>query len=277
MPSNRQQPIIITGAVLAILIQPIAWSNVSLDRTSSRLSIKLHFNSKALTDPPTPGTDIQYTPPNRGAPEITASGGTRLLPTTEIEDGGNRTETIPPSCSQSQVVLLVPQNHVGLTVSARPRFFWYVSDAKLVPIKFELKQVGSDRTVWKDDTLRIPAAGIIELKMPENEPELTEGQNYFWSVSVACKADSGEVKTKVVKAAIRRVALTEELTRRLASAPSDRDRAKIYAQNGLWYDALEQLYTASKSKPNEESIHNAFFSLLEQAGLKQVTELVRQN
>lgn len=68
MPSHRQQPIIITGAVLAILIQPIAWSKVPLDRTSNRLSIKLHFNSKALTDPPTLGTDIQYTRPNAAKP-----------------------------------------------------------------------------------------------------------------------------------------------------------------------------------------------------------------
>lgn len=279
MPSHRQQPIIITGAVLAILIQPIAWSNVPLDRTSSRSSIKLHFNSKALTDPPTLGTDIQYTPPNRGAPEITASGGTRLLDIPLL-----RTDKLPPSCSESLAVPLVPQNHVGQTISGRPTFFWYLSD-KVLPtnssqipkIEFALKQKGKDESLFTKE-IAIDKTGIIQFVLPNNQPELKAGQDYLWSVSVVCYDSQNEqFKKKVVEASIRRVAPLTQLTAQLSSVTSQRQRARIYAQNGFWYDGIEALSRASTSEPNQQSIYEEFFSLLNQVGLKQVTDQMRQN
>lgn len=278
MPSNRQQPIIITGAVLAILIQPIASSRVPLDRTSNRSSIKLHLNSKGLTDPPTLGTDIQYTPPNRGAPEITAAGGSRLLDIPLV-----RSDKLPPSCSESLAVPLVPQNHVGQTISGRPTFFWYLSDkvlqnsSQIPKIEFALKQKGKDESLFTKD-IAIDKTGIIQFQLPNNQPELMVGQDYLWSVSVVCYDSQNEqFKKKVVEASIRRVAPLTQLTAKLSSATSQRERARIYAQNGYWYDGIEALSRASTSEPNQQSIYEEFFSLLNQVGLKQVTDRMRQN
>lgn len=275
MVISRQEATVAASAVSIMLIPLIAGSNILFDRTLDKLSIDFDVSAKALTKPARALKSIDYKPPNRGAPSSTVAGGARLRPATEIQDGGERTGTIPPPCSQPLVVFLVPQSHAGQTVSGRPTFFWYLSDPKVKTVEFNLKKAGAQESIFSNERVDIPAAGIIKLKIPENVPELTEGQDYVWSVSSVC-VDKGVVKKRVALAGITRVAPTSELTKQLTSAKSESDRAKAYAQQGYWYDALEALSKASDAKPEDPSIVEDFYSLLKQVGLDGVVEQVRQ-
>ncbi|MCL1468197.1 DUF928 domain-containing protein [Argonema galeatum] len=290
----RQQATVVTGAVSILLSQLIGSSNNPLNQTFRGLSIQLGFNSSVLAQlPPSDGTGINYTPPNRGAPSSTGSGGARnhegptILQSDEdsIQLRGN--QNIPPvspaspvpiqplrrECSQILPVFLVPQDHAGQTTSSRPKFFWYMSDTSSV--EFTLKKEGANEPFFKE-RLEVPKAGIIQTEIPKGQPELTVGQDYLWSVSVVCNTERGSKKV-TVQALIRRVAPTEELTRRLRRAQSERDRARIYAQQGFWYDALETISKASNDKPQDRSITEDFYSLLDQVGLNEVVAKQRQN
>ncbi|MBD2181583.1 DUF928 domain-containing protein [Planktothrix sp. FACHB-1355] len=286
---------LVTGAISILVGQQIGWSNTSTDRTTNQLSMELSLNAAVLAQVPSQGgTGINYKPPNRSAPSETASGGARNYEQPAILESGDdsviqlrgpdntpaapdappvRMQSPPRVCSENLPVLLVPQNHAGETTSGRPTFFWYMPDTQSVD--FTIEKVGVDKPVF-EEKLQIPKAGIIQTEIPENLPELAVGQDYLWSVSVVC-GDTGGMKKVTLQAAIRRVAATQELNRRLKSARSERDRARVYAQQGFWYDALKALSSASEAKPQEQLISDDFYSLLEQVGLNQVVAKQRQN
>lgn len=293
----RQQATVVTGAVSILLSQLIGSSHNPLNQTLRGLSIELDSNSSVLAQlPPRQGTGMNYKPPNRGAPSSTGSGGARnhegptILQSDEdsIQLRGNpNIPSSPPArpispsqiqprvreCSQILPVFLVPQDHAGQTTSGRPKFFWYMSDTSSV--EFSLKKEGANEPFFKE-RLEVPKAGIIQTEIPKGQPELTIGQDYLWSVSVVCNTEQGSKKV-TVQALIRRVAPTQELTRRLRRAQSERDRARIYAQQGFWYNALETISNASEAKPQDRSITEDFYSLLDQVGLNEVVAKQRQN
>lgn len=289
-----QQAILFTSAVSILGSQLINLNYTSFHHTLSIVSIDLGFNSKAFAIEPTTG--IRYTPPNRDAPSTTASGGTRshegptiLQPEEDLQLLQRRTRgddrsvappaapiqapSLPQQCTEKLPIFLVPQDHAGQTISRRPKFYWYMTDQD--SIVFSLKKVGTNEVLFTKQ-LTIPKAGIVETTIPPDQSELTIGQEYFWSVSVNCQTNQG-VKKVTVQAVIKRLAPTVKLTRELKGATSPRDRARVYAQQGFWYDALAVLSDASNLTPNQRSIRQDFFSLLDQVGLQNVTAKEREN
>lgn len=296
-----QRSILLASVISILASQAIDVIYPSFHHTVNIVSIDLAFNSKAFAIEPTTG--IQYTPPNRDAPSTTASGGTRshegptilqsddelpLRGPARRDDMLRRTRgdelPSPPAapaqapslsqeCTEKLPIFLVPQDHTGQTTSSRPKFYWYMADPD--PVEFSLKKVGTDAPLFTN-RLTIPKAGIVETTIGPDQPELTVGQDYFWSVSVNCQTNQG-VKKVAVQTAIRRVSPTAQLTRQLNNATSARDRARVYAQQGFWYDALAVLSDASHLSSNQRSIRQDFFSLLDQIGLQNVTAKERES
>lgn len=299
-----QQVIFFTSAVSILGSQLINLNHPSFHHTLTMVSNGLNFNSKAFAIEPTTG--IRYTPPNRDAPPTTASGGTRshegptilqheedlLLRRPTRRDnmsvpntrGDERRPIAPPAapvqapsllpqCSEKLPIFLVPKDHAGHTTSSRPKFYWYMADPGSV--EFSLKKVETEEPLFTNQ-LTIPKAGIFKAVIPPNQSELSVGQDYFWSVSVNCQTNQG-VKKVTVQAVIKRLAPTVKLTRDLKGATSPRDRARVYAQEGFWYDALAILFDASNLRPNQPSIRQDLFSLLDQVGLQNVTSKEREN
>lgn len=297
-----QQASVISGAVTIILLQLIAWGNIPESYILKGLSIALGLNSPALADPIRGGAGINYKPPDRGAPEATEAGGGRahekptIFETEENWTRGDSThrgtevlgdsdstrrrtpvplESLPRECSQSVPVILVPQNHVGQTTSGYPTFFWHVSDPNLRTMVFSLKKAGETQAIFTQQ-LEVDKPGIVQMKMPKEQQELVVGQDYLWSISFACKLDGQKMKKIVVEAGIRRVAPTAELTRQLNGATSPQQKARVYAQQGYWYNALEVLAAASTADPNNKAVYEDILSLLDQVGLDRVTAKERQ-
>ena len=244
---------------------------------------------RAREQPTILGGEINYTPPDRGAPGATEAGGGRahekptIFETEENWTRGDSThrgtavplESLPRECSQSVPVILVPQNHVGQTTSGYPTFFWHLSDRNLRTMVFSLKKAGETKAIFTQE-VEVDKPGIVQMKMPKEQQELVVGQDYLWSVSFACKLDGQKMKKIVVEAGIRRVAPTAELTRQLNGATSPQQKARVYAQQGYWYNALEVLAAASTADPNNKAVYEDILSLLDQVGLDRVTAKERQ-
>jgi hypothetical protein len=189
------------------------------------------------------------------------------------------------------VTLLIPStDYVGQTTSGHPTFFWHLSQSSSVPIKFTLVEPGVAQPLFEKQ-IDSSKPGIIQLELPKDRPELVTGRTYGWSVTLVCNARRPSANPYFYSW-IERVPTTRALEQQLAEIAansnsqtatpssenhsSDRQRASIYAQAGLWYDALAIISKAQAANPQEPSIQNDFLSLLDQVGLRAVVEQQHQ-
>ncbi len=240
---------LITSTAAALALQSFSFLNAPIQTPSA-------FNPLGLAAPAL-AAKTTYRPPLRPRPTLRTDG------------TGSR------GCYQKNqpvlLSLLVPERHVGQTVSARPSFFWYLENAKFA--KFALVETGVPKPLL-EKTLQASRAGIMRVELPKDAPELAVGKEYRWSVTVLCNPNRPSDVVSYTQSFIERVAATSELTRQLGSAKSDLERARIYAQSGLWYDTLSVLSAASEKDPIARS---EMLSLLEQVGLSNVTKQARKN
>ncbi|UIE38001.1 DUF928 domain-containing protein [Leptodesmis sichuanensis] len=195
---------------------------------------------------------IRYKPPTLPGPVRTAGTGSRT-----VGCAMDKTATLLP---------LVPDRHIGQTVSDRPPLLWYVAGAKSVEVT--LVQPGVAKPIF-EQTVQIHNPGIVQVNFPDNAPALQPGQEYRWSVAVVCNPKRRTQDTAYTQAFIKRLPASARLEQQLAAAKSDQERSRIYAEAGLWYDALATLAKANASDPANESIRADFYSLLHQVGLNE--------
>lgn len=146
---------------------------------------------------------------------------------------------------EAGLTALAPQNHVGQTTLSHPTFAWFVPDSNSLPLEFALYKytpTGNVQLAYK--TRLRTTLGIMKLSLPKNYPGLVLGR-YIWQVAMLCNPNHPS-SDMVAKAEIERVEMLPILAKKL---PQTRDRAakvELYAQAGLWYDALaEALWEAS--------------------------------
>lgn len=199
---------------------------------------------------------IAFLPANLGAPRRRVAGGTR---------GTQSNQSLPV------LTLIVPNYQDGLTTSDYPTFFWHVSAP--APMTFVLTEAGATQPLLEKQIQ--PQTGIIQLEMPKDLPELVPGREYRWSVTLTYNPDRPSANP-FIQSWIERVPPRAELTQQLAAATLDHDRALIYAQAGLWYDAFAAISTAYTADPSDQSILADRLLLLDQVGLKQVSTQERQ-
>ncbi|MEA5596753.1 DUF928 domain-containing protein [Rivularia sp. UHCC 0363] len=158
----------------------------------------------------------EYKPKNRkAASEYTRGGGSRGCPGSEIP-----------------LTLLAPKTFVGKTAAKRPMLAWYMSDSQNV--RFQLVEFISEqevKTIGKPKEIKA-IAGINKLKLPTDYPELTVGKKYFWQITLDCEGEdsiSSRAEFDVVPQSLAKTTFT--------TIP---ESVKYYAQNDLWYEALEE-------------------------------------
>lgn len=301
MINCRQQSPLILSIISMLLVQLVTPSNSSSNQLFKLISIGL-FNSPTLAQ--SLPENIQYSPPDRGVPGATGSGGARFSPPDrgapgatvgggarayekptilESEDNWTRTrgtatpppatlQTAPKECISTTPTLLVPQDHLGLTTSSNPTLLWYLPNKDVEIMVFELRKAGEKEPIYAEQLQ--PSAGIIKMQLPKDKVKLEVGTEYNWSVSVPCIVERKRRKISV-EAGIKRVAPTPELTQKLSQATTPQQKARVFAQQGYWYDALETLSSAFTANPNQ-STYADILSLLEQVGLNEIAKKERQ-
>jgi hypothetical protein len=186
----------------------------------------------------TPATLANYVPPdNQEAPsDYSKSGGIRAP------------EQIP-------LTILAPTTYIGQTISQFPTFVWFVPNLvnnnicgkeNVNPeIEFQLYEYESkSQPKAIGDSILLPAqSGIMSLSWPENQQELVVGQNYFWQVTLLCQYQdrlNNEEGIYTTAVDLKVVETPADVEANLASSASAVQRADIYADSGLWYDAMAQ-------------------------------------
>jgi Domain of Unknown Function (DUF928) len=157
--------------------------------------------------------------------------------------------------------LLAPNDHVGLTTSERPTFFWYVASPN--PIEFTLMEEDSNGTETKvfENKVEVSEAGIVQLQLPLNSPPLKVGKSYTWTVAIYCNPQSLVGENVFMQTSIQRVIPDINLAAQLRTA-SPQDKTAIYAAAGIWYDMLTTLANLRRMRPDDAQLKAEWADLL---------------
>jgi hypothetical protein len=179
--------------------------------------------------------------------------------------------------ARSRLIMVLAPEHVGQTASEAPSLYWYLSeipkaggfefwigsvDTGSVPGQPSSASAGEDSDTWARKDLPTPARpGLQRILLSDYGVELEVGVEYSWTISSGLDANaSGWIKRVELPASAAK-RLTEV---NLGEAPA------IYAEAGLWYDALSSLLELISDHPNNERLRTARLELLRQGGFEAV-------
>jgi hypothetical protein len=205
----------------------------------------------------------QYIPRDRGLPGRREGGGTR----------GDCLRSASASARPTTLTALMPDKNLGLTTSDTPTLFWYVPENAASAAEFILMDE-NDAEVYKARFRITGEAGIISLSLPEDAglPPLTVGKDYHWSFALICSAQETSDNSGIIytEGWIQRIEPDAQLQARLASA-AEPDRAAIYAEAGIWQDAIASLAALRRTQPTNDTVNTRWNMLMESVGLTTVS------
>ena len=179
-----------------------------------------------------------------------------------------------PTCQRyQQVTALVPSITTtqsiawGRTTEAHPTL-WFNAPQGLaanLPIEFVLQDETGQYRYKEDVQTSETPAGVFSLSLPAAADALQVGKTYQWSVFIYCDPDAIDLPV-AVKGSLERIALPAELQNQLDSTQDILERASLYAENGIWYDALTTLGKRIRQS-DDSAITSAWADLLNQANL----------
>jgi hypothetical protein len=217
------------------------------------------------------------TPDVNGKP-ITQSGGPRF--SQPIEDnlspgpGAPSQPTTRGGCTikdqkNKDLIPLLPKSKIGRTISEYPIFFLYLPKTEAKVAEFVLQDDKGNQIY--QTTLNINnSSGVIGISIPTNQniSPLQIDKNYGWSVSLICDPEDRS-KDVFEKRTVRRVEVSADIRSQLQKA-DPRLKAVIYAQTGIWQDALSTLVAARRANPNDADLAADWKILLDSVNLGEI-------
>ena len=197
---------------------------------------------KAAADAPV------YKPPLRGAPGGRVGGGTR----------GTGQEP-------AFVLSVLAPNHTGLTVSEQPSLFWFISSTSSYPVELTLVDPGKTDPLLELKVNPPVKAGVHRVSLKDHNIRLAPGVSYQWYVAVV-PDNNRRSKDILAGGSIERVASPAELTTKLSQASKSQVPA-LYAEAGMWYDALGAIGDLIEQSPQDTALVNQRSALLRHVGL----------
>ena len=222
-------------------LKPMVWSSIVVLLLSTPLPL---FAADA-------GVPV-YNPPSRGAPGGRIGGGTR---------GGGQNVFV--------LSVLAP-DHSAFTTSEQPSLYWFISKPTSLPIELTVMDPQGVQPILET---RVPAPtkpGIQRVRLADYNIHIAPGAAYRWFVAVIPDADRRS-KDILAGGAIERVDLQQDVKAKLARA-SEKEIPFIYAQAGLWYDALKSISDLIDAAPQDQELQNQRTALLKQIGLPSTNE-----
>ena len=194
------------------------------------------------------------------------------------------------SCSPSQVVsdlalaslvpAVSPDGDWSVTTKEHPEFFVFVPEtaaesAELIVAEFVVRD-----DQWNEvyrGTVDLPQqAGIVKVSLPETEKGLEIGKQYRWHFALNCPANERGISNEIAVEGWTQRVETQEFAPTLASAletATDRDRADLYADSGIWHEAVSTLAQLRAQNPEDTALVAQWNELLETAGLSHLVEI----
>ena len=187
-----------------------------------------------------------YKPPLRGAPARRVGGATRGSGDTDL------------------VLNVLAPDQTGLTTQAQPTLYWYASKPTTTLIELTLISDGAETPVLSKNVNLTPG-GVQAIDLASLGVTLVPETEYEWFVSVVANTNQRS-KDMTSGGAIRRVAVDPAVAAKVAAA-GERAAPRIYAEAGLWYDAIGSLSRLIERNQADAELRSLRAALLDQIGL----------
>jgi Domain of Unknown Function (DUF928) len=166
--------------------------------------------------------------------------------------------------------VLAPDD-IGTTTQEQPSLFWFQSkpreDAKFELTLLQEKQVKPLVQVKMDHAAK---GGIQRLKLSDHGVKLSPGVEYQWVVALITDAENRSTDL-VASGAIKRVEPAADLKGKISTAGPG-SAAGIYAEEGIWYDALAAVSDQIEAQPDNKALRQTRADMLRQVGLKAAAQ-----
>ncbi|MEX6777913.1 DUF928 domain-containing protein [Limnospira fusiformis] len=151
------------------------------------------------------------------------------------------------NCTRNtQITALVPTQNWGYTLSAHPKFWFYLTASKdsSWSAEFELQDPRKNRLVEFSLTVN---PGLIAVTLPEDIYLEETETNYYWRLSIICEP-SDRTGDLVVRGEVLKRELDQDLQAQIRDK-SGRDLALVYAANSIWFDLLTLVMKFREEQP----------------------------
>ena len=245
--------------IMALLVPTaaIATHNSTHKSTSQQVSVKPRYTPPPF---PTSGTPVGRA---RGA----------------AGRGGNCSLNLPLTALAPAVEKTVGAGKAtyvwGQTIAEYPTFWFYLPAASpsLRAVEFVL-QDNRDNDIYRSAVALPAKPGIIGVRLPTTKPPLNLNQNYRWflktEMAVSCNRQNPIVFKDSVEGWVQRVSPTAAIARQIKTA-TPQQRVDLYAQQGLWYDAIATLAEQRLLQPENTALKANWNGLLQSANLSDIT------
>jgi hypothetical protein len=188
---------------------------------------------------------------------------------THRRDGGTRSgqDSCVVNAENQNLIALIPQQDVGKNAAASPKLFFYIPELKQPSILEFVLRNQQDRLIY-ETFLSTEGNGIISIEIPAGVKSnlLKTEQNYHWYLSMICNQQERS-RDIVVEGWMRQGRLNLATQKQLNKA-SVLEKAKIYRQQGFWFDALSALAENPDSVAEETMMRQKWSEMLVSAGLE---------
>ena len=177
--------------------------------------------------------------PDKDPPQSTAGAGVRGTP------------CIAPGTLPLQAFALGEKNKIN-TASSQPQIFVYLPKTKAEFIEFSLTKTinGEDENVNQQKIPISKGDHVIKIQIPYNAV-LEDNQIYNWSVSLLCSPRKPTGGKTFEKGTLTKVTLSPETKTQLVKNPVILDKARIYAEQGIWSETVSLVSQVRNSQPQE--------------------------
>jgi hypothetical protein len=209
-----------------------------------------------------PGTATRYRPPsNLQRPSGRQGAATRN----------------PCATDQFSFTPIVPLSNYGQTTANAPTMYWLLSNHSFPWAKFELyatQNLEPEATPLYEKTFRVEQREVAlqRMTLPSDGSlrPLEVGRDYLWKVTLFCSPigpddESADGSQRSIQGWITPVAPSATLNTKLGQAPRKYD---VYAEEGLWYDAIHDLAVARQQQPEDAQLESDWKDLLRETALQ---------
>jgi hypothetical protein len=163
------------------------------------------------------------------------------------------------------LTVLVPLQ-IALTTQAQPSLYWYQSKPAKTLCEVTVTEPKNPKPLLMLKSGAATPAGIHAIRLSKFDIHLKPDVTYKWSIAVVVDP-ANRSQDIVANGVIKRITPSPDLAAKLAQA-SDADKASIYAENGIWYDALQSISDQIDKSPKDMSLRQERASLLDQVDMK---------
>lgn len=245
-----KSPVFKLSVFIGLQLSIIAGFSILVSTRSPLLAQGLPTRWEAKAYQPRPGI---------GAPSRREQGGTRGLGTCPA--------------TEKRLTALVPTNSFGVTVAAYPTFLFYIPKMKsgtpAKQVEFMLID-DNENEVYKATFKTTGKSGIVSISLPPDAglKPLQAGKDYRWYFSLLCNPQD-RAGDMFVDGRIRRVELNSNVREQLQQA-TPTQKAKLYAKQEIWFDALKTMAELRRSNPNDSAVASEWEQLLKSVQLDEI-------